>query len=94
MAVGGSIFIGLLLPRVGWQGGFFGLAAIAGLATVAMLRVQEPKRAPTSTEPVERPTFKEIARRAWQLVAKPGGVWLVLFVATYKMGEALPGAYW
>lgn len=88
MAVGGSIFIGLLLPRVGWQGGFFGLAAIAGLATVAMLRVQEPKRVPTSAEP-DRPTFKEIARRAWQLVAKPGGVWLVLFVATYKMGEAL-----
>ncbi|MBM4783661.1 MAG: MFS transporter [Archangiaceae bacterium] len=89
MAVGGSIFIGSLLPLLGWQGGFFGLAAIAVLATVAMLRVQEPKRTHVSTEPTERPTFKEIARRAWQLIAKPGGIWLVLFVATYKMGEAL-----
>lgn len=88
MAVGGSIFIGLLLPRLGWKPAFLGLAAIAVIATLAMLRVNEGGRANTEA-PAERPTFREIARRSWQLVAKPGGVWLVLFVATYKMGEAL-----
>jgi predicted MFS family arabinose efflux permease len=89
MAVGGSIFIGLLLPRLGWLGGFLGLSLIAVLATLAVTQVKEPPR-PTSADgaaPVLG--FKEIARRAWQLVAKPGGVWLVLFVATYKTGEAL-----
>jgi MFS family permease len=88
MAVGGSIFIGLLLPRLGWTPAFLVLAAIALAATVVMLRVDEAGGAPVATKD-ERPTFREIARRAWQLVAKPGGVWLVLFVATYKMGEAL-----
>lgn len=88
MAVGGSIFIGLLLPRLGWTPAFLVLAAIALAATVVMLRVDEAGGAPVAMKD-ERPTFREIARRAWQLVAKPGGVWLVLFVATYKMGEAL-----
>lgn len=88
MAVGGSIFIGLLLPRLGWAPAFLVLAAIAAVATLSMLRVDEVGRAPAGR--VEEPlSFREIARRAWQLVAKPGGVWLVLFVATYKMGEAL-----
>lgn len=88
MAVGGSIFIGFLLPRLGWSGGFFALAAVAGLATIAVLRVREPPPRHATT-PGERLTFKDIARRAWQLVSAPGGVWLVLFVASYKIGEQL-----
>jgi MFS transporter, PAT family, beta-lactamase induction signal transducer AmpG len=89
MAVGGSIFIGLLLPRLGWFGGFVGLAVIAVLATLAVSRVAEPPRPAAPDGATAALGFKEIARRAWQLVAKPGGVWLVLFVATYKTGEAL-----
>jgi MFS transporter, PAT family, beta-lactamase induction signal transducer AmpG len=89
MAVGGSIFIGLLLPKLGWGPGFFALAAIAAFASLAMFWVKEPVRAVTPGGSVDRPGFKEIARRSWQLIAKPGGIWLVLFVATYKMGEAL-----
>jgi MFS transporter, PAT family, beta-lactamase induction signal transducer AmpG len=88
MAVGGSIFIGLLLPRLGWLGGFLGLSAIAVLATLAVWRVDEPKR-PGVAAAGPSLGFKAIARKAWQLVARPGGVWLVLFVATYKTGEAL-----
>lgn len=87
MAVGGSIFIGLLLPRLGWTVGFAALAAVAALATISMALVTEPRRTPV--EGGASLTFREIARRAWQLIARPGGVWLVLFVATYKLGESL-----
>ncbi|MCA2978767.1 MAG: MFS transporter [Myxococcaceae bacterium] len=89
MAVGGSVFIGLLLPRLGWLGGFVGLAAVVGLVLLAVLAVDEPNPPASSTGPSPRPGLREIARRAWQLVARPGGVWLLLFVATYKTGEAL-----
>lgn len=88
MAVGGSIFIGLLLPRLGWMGGFLALAAIAAIATLAVSRVSEPPPR-HATSPGARLTFKEIARRSVWLVRQPGGVALVLFVATYKIGEAL-----
>ncbi len=88
MAVGGSIFIGFLLPKLDWTGAFVSLAIVAALATLAVLRIDEPAPRHAST-PGERLTFKEIARRAWQLVTKPGGVWLVLFVASYKIGEQL-----
>ncbi|MBL8922887.1 MAG: MFS transporter [Myxococcaceae bacterium] len=88
MAVGGSIFIGLLLPRLGWAPAFLVLAVIAAVATVAMLRVDEAGRTPPGSID-DRLSFREIARRTWQLVSKPGGAWLVLFVASYKMGEAL-----
>lgn len=89
MAVGGAVFIGLLLPALGWGPAFFALAAIAGLASVAMFWVKEPAREVATGRPAERLAFKEIGRRAWQLVARPQGAWLVLFVATYKTGEAL-----
>jgi MFS transporter, PAT family, beta-lactamase induction signal transducer AmpG len=89
MAVGGSIFIGFLLPKLGWRTGFFVLASITGFASVIMFRVKEPGLVAALRGSNERPGFKEIVRRAWWLVAKPGGLWLVLFVATYKIGEAL-----
>jgi MFS transporter, PAT family, beta-lactamase induction signal transducer AmpG len=89
MAVGGTIFVGLLLPRLGWLGAFLVLVAITALATVAILRTSEPRRAMVPGSAPPSLGFKDIGKKAWQLIARPGGVWLVLFVATYKTGEAL-----
>jgi predicted MFS family arabinose efflux permease len=88
MAVGGSIFIGLLLPALGWAGGFLALSLVAVVATFAVFKVSEPAPRHTSA-PGEQLTFREIGRRAVGLVKRPGGVWLVLFVASYKIGESL-----
>jgi predicted MFS family arabinose efflux permease len=88
MAVGGPIFIGALLPMLGWPWAFGALALLALVATAAVWRVHEPTsvNALATTPPLR---FKDIARKAWALVARPKGVWLVLFVATYKTGESL-----
>lgn len=88
MAVGGSVLIGLVIPQLGWTQAFLALALVAVIATLVVIPVKEPARV-TESGAAESLSFKEIARRAWQLVAKPGGIWLVLFVATYKSGEAL-----
>lgn len=87
MAVGGAVFIGLVLPRLGWTAAFFVLSGAALVGVVVLLRFREP--APSAAAPSEPLTFRQIGARTLQLVARPGGVWLVLFVATYKTGESL-----
>ncbi len=75
---------------IGWRGLFFSMAALIALAMVFTWRFNEQS---VVSEPVaERPTMGEILRSLLATFRLPGAYWLLLFVATYKLGESMADA--
>jgi len=85
MLVGGSILVSQL-PVLGWQLMCLTMAGLCLAVTGAVALVREPPR------PAERSgalTWRELGQRLKVLVTNQGAGWLLLFVATYKLGETL-----
>ena len=89
MIVGGSILVSQL-PRFGWRGLFFAMAATCLLVTVVLLFVKEPH--PLGHDPASprvKLSWRELGQRLKAFMARPGAWWLLAFVAFYKAGETL-----
>jgi predicted MFS family arabinose efflux permease len=87
MIVGGSVLIAQL-PRFGWQGVFFAMAATCVAVTAVLLFVKEPSAAAPEA-PSEKPTWREVWQRAKAMFTQPGAWWLIAFVGLYKAGETV-----
>lgn len=88
MLTGGGLLV-WMSGSLGWRGIFLVMSALSlgVFALVALTR--EPRRAAETGASSERPTWPEVRGRllaAWRL---PGTGWVLLFIATYKLGETL-----
>ncbi len=89
MITGGGLLVALA-AKAGWSSLFLSMAVLCLLAMAAVLFVKEP--APVEVAGVKRLGWKELFSRIRQLLARPGVGWLLLAVASYKMGETLADA--
>jgi PAT family beta-lactamase induction signal transducer AmpG len=85
MVIGGGILL-WASQWIGWEGLFTGMSALIFAALVITLRWREPTRAHGLIERTELP---ELLRTLGRALASPGGLALVLVVATYKVGESI-----
>lgn len=85
MLVGGSLLVSQL-PALGWQGLCLVMAGLCLAVTAAVVLVREPPRAAGAEGPLG---WRELGARLRALAAQRGAAWLLLFVATYKLGETL-----
>jgi MFS family permease len=109
MITGGGLLV-WASASVGWQGLFAAMTALLTGVLIATLLYPEPKGAataragvnPAPTTPETAPHESEaapesvlsIVRKLWTALRIPGGVWLLVFVATYKLGESLIDQMW
>jgi MFS transporter, PAT family, beta-lactamase induction signal transducer AmpG len=92
MITGGGLLVALA-AKAGWSSLFLSMAGLCLLAMVTVLFVKERDVHVDHTgEKVERLGWRELFRRMRELVSRPGVGWLLLAVATYKMGETLADA--
>ena len=83
---------GLLLwasGTIGWDGLFFSMAALVGVAISITLGYQE-KHLPDPTEPTSplvHPSIREIFSLLRRSVLHGSSGWMLLFIGTYKLGE-------
>lgn len=85
MLTGGGLLV-WASARVGWGGLFLAMAALCAAVLVATLFFDEP---PPRGGPQAPPAFRELWERLLAAARAPGTGWLLAFVATYKLGEAM-----
>lgn len=90
MLAGGGLLV-WASPWLGWRGIFLSMAVLVTLVLVVMLFVREParRRSGNEDENEKRLAFREIAATLWAALKRPGMAWLLLFIATYKLGESM-----
>jgi PAT family beta-lactamase induction signal transducer AmpG len=90
MQIGGGILL-WASQWIGWRGLFEIMAALIALALVATLMWSEPKptHASESSLASVRTDMRALLRALARAVASPGGLALILVVATYKIGESI-----
>lgn len=96
---GGGLLI-QLSPRLGWSGIFVTMAALVLCGLVLTLLAREPgRRAARRDALVEedsggddveaRQSMGEILLDLGRSLKRPGALWLLLFIGTYKLGESM-----
>lgn len=87
----GGGFLVWASERIGWQGLFFSMAAMVAVAWLITLLFKEPGRSEGDlAEP--NPNLWETLGRLKQAFLLPGAFWILLFIATYKLGESMADA--
>lgn len=76
---------------IGWQGLFLVMAGLVTLVLAIASKMPErpPEEAATATTEPPLLSFNEIFQKLWQAMRLPGSVWLLLFIGSYKIGEAM-----
>lgn len=85
MLMGGGLLV-WASAHIGWSGLFFTMAAINVLVLAVALAAREPSAGPSS-EP--KPGIAHVLRDLTKALRVPGTGWLLLFIATYKLGESM-----
>lgn len=89
MLVGG----GLLLrasANIGWRGMLLALAGLIVVVLLATLTLREPRD--TSRVAAVRQHLSDVVATLMRQLRAPAGLWLLLFIGTYKIGETLVDA--
>jgi predicted MFS family arabinose efflux permease len=81
----GGGLLGAVGGAIGWAGMFQLMAALCLVVLLVMLAVREPEAA--AAEGKRGPAVRETVQRLLQVARSPGTSWVLLFVATYKLGE-------
>lgn len=87
---------------IGWRGLFLSMAGLVGAALVVTLSFREPAPAvaaaidggqgPADGGPAGPDSVMTILRALGRALRRPGTGWLLLFIATYKLGETMADA--
>jgi len=88
MLTGGGLLV-WASGTIGWEGLFFSMALLVGVAMLFTLRYRE-RHLPDPAEPTSpmlHPTIREVLRLLRHRLVSKGMIWLLLFIGTYKMGE-------
>ena len=72
---------------IGWSGLFLAMSGLIFLVLLVVLSFREPEGADGSRD--SGPDLKAILAALRSAMGVPGGRWLLLFVGTYKFGEAM-----
>lgn len=91
MLIGGGILV-WASRWIGWSGLFLVITAIITVALLVALAWREPaprRASPTVDEPPSHTSFRALFKTLGTALRQPGGLALLLVVATYKTGEAL-----
>lgn len=95
--------VGMLVARsgvlwaadvIGWRGALLATAALAGLGMVVTLAAPEPRVVLPARPPgqVLRRVGRAVVESLRDLVARPGAVPILAYVALFNLGEALAGS--
>jgi MFS family permease len=87
MLVGGGALVALM-GLIGWQGMFFAMAALC-IAVMLVLTFTPERPAGNTASGEAPPSWREIGQRVRAALKLDGALWLLLFVATYKVGEEI-----
>ena len=87
MLAGGGLLVALF-GIIGWHGMFFAMAALCLLVMAVLTGWREPAAATSEEEKVPTSTG-ELMRTLLAALKRPGTVWLLIAVATYKLGETM-----
>jgi MFS family permease len=85
----GGGFLLLASEWVGWQRLFLAMTALVALALVLTMAFREGPGTAGIAELEASPTLREILARLKRAFLVPGAGWVLLFVATYKLGESM-----
>lgn len=88
IATGGVLLASV--SSIGWPGLFLAAAGVVALVLVAVLVWQEPP----STSDLAPTRVRDVARVLAGEVRRPGAIWVLIFIATYKLGEAAADVMW
>jgi len=94
MLTGGGLLV-WASGAVGWEGLFALMGMLmAGVLLLTTLGLRERAAAAEGAGDADgaQPTLREILAKLKAALAVPGGAWLLVFVGTYKLGEALVDA--
>ena len=87
MVLGGGILV-WLSAHTGWEGLFLTMAILAILPLVLVLRYREIEP-PGSAAVQAPPKLSEFIETVFNALRSPGAGFFLLFIATYKIGEAM-----
>ena len=91
MLTGGGLLV-WLSGSFGWRFVFVAMAALM-LVAFAITVIFAREEAPADASPIDKPTLVQILARLWR-AAKLGGGWLVVLIATAKIGEQMVDTMW
>ena len=86
---GGGLLVALFAKQ-SWSSLFLAMATLCLIVVTLVFFVKEP--APRVEDEKEKVSWRELVTRVKALLKRPGVRWLLLAVATYKMGETLADA--
>src|SRR5690606_3734567 len=84
---------GLLLAavsRIGYEGLFLTAAGIVAVVLAVTLAWREPE----SSESGAPTRAREVVRVLARVAKRPGVIWVLVFIATYKLGESAADTMW
>lgn len=90
MLTGGGLLV-WASGTIGWEGLFLAMAGLVGACLLVSLSWREPdpaRRGPLGP-PASRPRLGEILGALRRGLTGAGAGWLLLFIATYKLGESM-----
>src|SRR5690606_14720390 len=90
MLIGGGILV-WASRWIGWSGLFLAISGLVGTALLITFAWREPAPARTDSrdEPPPHTSFRALFRTLGVALRQPGGIALLIVVATYKTGESL-----
>lgn len=90
MLTGGGLLV-WASAAIGWSGLFLAMAGLVGVVAAITLGFREgmPEAAARSALPT---TVPGVLRALGRALRRPGTGWLLLFIATYKLGESMADA--
>ncbi|MCA8923924.1 MAG: MFS transporter [Planctomycetes bacterium] len=83
---------GLLLAfseSLGWSNYFKVLATLTALVLLLFLLLLPREPEPSAEQGAARETFRALLRTVWRTVGTAQGAWVLVFLATYRVGETL-----
>ncbi len=86
MVLGGGILV-WFSAQTGWEGLFIGMAALAVLPLIFILRHREDEMGEAVSK--KPPKFNDFINAMLNALKTPGAGYFLLFIATYKMGESM-----
>jgi MFS family permease len=89
MLVGGGVLL-RASANIGWRGMLFALSALTFVVMLAVLPLREPTDHSRQSE--VRQHLSDVVATLLRQLRAPAGLWLLLFIGTYKIGETLVDA--
>jgi predicted MFS family arabinose efflux permease len=86
MLLAGGILV-WATAHIGWRGAFLAMAGLAAAVLIGVLLTPESPGSESSQS--ARASIRAVLGALWTALRRPGGAWILVTVATYKLGESM-----